>query len=162
MKADITVEEVRRLFTLEPEEGVLRNAVKRPGGSSVGSVAGWQTPDRRWRIHVGKNYLAHRLAWLHHYGEWPQYEIDHINGNVADNRLANLRDVPHRTNCENKRRPTAANKLGVQGVIREGSRFVAHVTCAGSGRRLGTYGSAEEAHAAYLEAKRALHEGCTL
>src|SRR3546814_6128350 len=32
--------------------------------------------------------LAHRVAWAIHYGEWPNGQIDHINGDPSDNRIA--------------------------------------------------------------------------
>ena len=47
----------------------------------------------------GKHYALHRLAWFHYYGSWPVHEIDHINGVRSDNRIVNLRDVPHRENA---------------------------------------------------------------
>lgn len=53
-------------------------------------------------IHNGFAYKAHRLAWLLHYRRWPEFEVDHINGLRADNRIANLRDVPHRVNQLNQ------------------------------------------------------------
>ena len=53
---------------------------------------------RRWDIGLsrsaGKTHTAHRLAWFWTHGYWPT-EIDHINRDRTDNRLANLRDVPH-------------------------------------------------------------------
>lgn len=46
---------------------------------------------------------AHRLAWVLAHGEWPTELVDHINGDRADNRLANLRDVSHRVNQQNQK-----------------------------------------------------------
>lgn len=48
-----------------------------------------------------KMYLAHRLIWLLHYGEWPKQHIDHIDGNPGNNRLENLRDVSRSVNLRN-------------------------------------------------------------
>jgi hypothetical protein len=39
----------------------------------------------------GKSYQAHRLIWALMHGVDPDCDIDHINGNRADNRLINLR-----------------------------------------------------------------------
>ncbi len=47
-----------------------------------------------------KRFLAHRVIWALHYGEWPE-NIDHINGNTMDNRIANLRSVTHSENMRN-------------------------------------------------------------
>lgn len=35
----------------------------------------------------GKQFKAHRIVWLLHYGKFPLYEIDHINRNKLDNRI---------------------------------------------------------------------------
>lgn len=42
--------------------------------------------------------LSHRIAWAMVNGRWPPDEIDHINRNRADNRLANLREATHLEN----------------------------------------------------------------
>ena len=52
---------------------------------------------------LGKTYYAHRVAWLLHYGKWPEHNIDHINGNPTDNRICNLRDVPQVKNTRNSK-----------------------------------------------------------
>ena len=38
----------------------------------------------------GKQFKAHRIAWLLNYGEFPKGEIDHINRCRTDNRIENL------------------------------------------------------------------------
>lgn len=42
-------------------------------------------------LHIcGYSMRIHRLAWFWVYGEWPEY-IDHIDGDVKNNRISNLR-----------------------------------------------------------------------
>lgn len=57
----------------------------------------------------------HRLVWLLVYGEWPSQQIDHINREPHDNRLANLRDVSNAENARNAKeaRDTASGVKGV-------------------------------------------------
>lgn len=62
-----------------------------------------------------KDFVAHRVMWAIFHGEWPQRQIDHINGNRTDNRLNNLRVVSNKTNCRNQRR-RKTNSSGVMGV----------------------------------------------
>ena len=63
----------------------------------------------------GKSYGAHRLVWLWIYKKFPDNQIDHIDGDEANNHISNLRDVTHRENARNKRIPRN-NKSGVIGV----------------------------------------------
>lgn len=111
--------------------------------------------------------MAHRLAWLLHYGSWPSRHIDHINGDRADNRIANLRECDDAENQQNLRAATAASKSGLLGVTtrtyRNGAvRYAASIQVDGTKRYLGVYGTPEEAHSAYRAAKRQLHPFGTL
>jgi hypothetical protein len=105
---------------------------------------------------------GHRLAWLLHYGEWPNGHIDHINGIRNDNRIVNLRAVSNAINCQNKRRPLPSNKTGWLGVTYDRGAYRAAVCHKGKQHHLGRFPTPELAHAAYVGAKRLLHEGCTL
>lgn len=111
---------------------------------------------------AGRLYHAHRIAWLFSYGFWPDGDIDHINGNPADNRLNNLRDVSRSVNQQNLRRARRDNATGLLGVKRARNRFEARINVGGRYVHLGTFDSPHAAHAAYLAAKRQHHEGNTL
>lgn len=62
-----------------------------------------------------RHIKAHRVVWALHFGEWPNGQIDHINGVKSDNRIENLRVVTNRTNCRNQSKPKS-NTSGWIGV----------------------------------------------
>jgi hypothetical protein len=82
----------------------------------------------------GKQTYAHRVVWAITHGEWPEGHIDHINGNRADNRLANLRVVSNAENGKNQkfRKNNTSGVVGVSWDKRRGLWF-AHIC---SGRKL--------------------------
>lgn len=109
---DVSAEAVRELLAYCPETGEFhwkdsQKNVQWKRGRKVGTVAA--NGYVMIRI-LGKVRLAHRLAWLLSYGEWPEFTIDHVNHQPHDNRLANLRDVPHAANARNH--PSAALLVG--------------------------------------------------
>ena len=110
----------------------------------------------------GKFYKSHRVAWLLAHGNWPEGEIDHINGDKLDNRLCNLRDVSKSVNQQNLKQAKACNKVGLLGVSIKGNRFVAQIKINQKKLWLGTFVTATEAHEAYVKAKREIHIGGTL
>lgn len=161
--APFDAEWLRAAFHYDPLTGVFlrRTPVK---GARVGDVVGTRDKGYLKVVIRYKPYALHRLAWLYITGEWPLHEIDHINGISDDNRFANLRDVPRRVNAENMRSARSHNKLGVQGVKLhpKSGRYEAYIRVHGKYKFLGCHDSAVAANAAYLTAKRSMHEGCTL
>lgn len=100
-----------------------------------------------------KQYL-HRLIWVLHFGPIPAaHEIDHINGNRADNRIENLRLVTRSLNLKNKR-VLRSNATGHRGVTKTASgNFVARLYDQGKTIRLGIFQTAEQAGAARKQAE---------
>jgi hypothetical protein len=110
----------------------------------------------------GKVHKAHRLAWLYMTGAWPVMSIDHIDGDKANNKFSNLRDVSRSANLQNQIRPQAGNRAGALGVTPHRSGFQARIQTGKTQKYLGTFQTAEQAHAAYLDAKRTIHIGSTI
>lgn len=164
-KVPLTQNRLRELLHYEPETGVFTWLVQRGRTASPGSVAGYVASESRRLIRVdGGHYFAARLAWLYMTGEWPKGEVDHRDTDSLNDRWENLRDVTRVVNQQNMRNPRADSKTGLLGVTR-GKRlkgFGARIHVKGKTKWLGTFPTAEEAHAAYVEAKRMFHEGNTL
>jgi hypothetical protein len=163
-KADLTVARVRELLEYDPETGQIlwRTTGK---GRRPNRVAGTIGPQGYSFIIVDRGrWRAHRLAWAYMHGAFPVQDIDHINGDRADNRIANLREVSNRVNSQNRRRPGSDNKSGYLGVswkTRLG-RWIAVIQVDGRHKHLGSFATPEEASATYIAAKRQFHIGCTL
>lgn len=162
IRTPLSAARARDLLVYSPETGEFTWRVKR-NGTRPGGKAGGHRPGGYVGIRIDyQMYAAHRLAWFYVYGEWPQHSIDHINGNPSDNRIANLRDVPHVVNMQNQRRALSTSKTGLLGTHQVGDMFCAEIVVHGRVKYLGTFWTAELAHAVYLRAKRKLHEGCTI
>lgn len=157
------IAQLREYFAYDADTGELRWKKAKAKRTKVGAVAG--VLDKRGYRYISFNYthlLAHRVAWAFTHGSWPQSDIDHINGNKADNRLANLRDVSRSVNLQNQRRAHRASKAGLLGVSPLNGKFAARIFVAGTRHYLGLFDTPAQAHEAYLTAKRELHAGCAI
>lgn len=113
-------------------------------------VAGKRTTDGHKQVWVrGRLVQAHRLAWFLFYGEWPPTPIDHINGNPADNRIANLRLATVSQNQHNSklRKDNTSGHKGVS-YLASKDRWIAYLNYRGKRVFTGTYRSQDEAVAA--------------
>lgn len=160
--ASLTAARLRELLHYDPATGIFsRRTTFRQwkAGAPVGStmVKGYTAV---WAD--GRHYSAHRLAWLYVHGEWPAEQIDHRNGDKADNRIANLRVVTGSVNQQNRIKCQANNSTGMLGVHRWKQYFRADIHVDGRQKSLGYFKTPEEASQAYIEAKRRFHEGNTL
>lgn len=137
--------------------------LKTSGKAIKGSFAGAIHTNGYIKIgYKGKRYYAHRLAWEIYYGDEPADMIDHINGNRTDNRIENLRLANSLKNSQNIRFPHCDNKSGLLGVFRQRKKFSAQICTNGVKICLGTFETAQEAHNAYIQAKRNFHDFCTI
>lgn len=154
----LTAELLRQTLDYDPDTGCFtwRRTLRKTFGTDKGNGR------RIVRVH-GRIYYAHRLAWLHYYGVWPKYDVDHIDGDSGNNVIANLRDIPHRYNMENRRDALPNNASGHLGVRQHRTQsrlpFYARIRTHNQTINLGSFATAEEAHAAYLSAKEKLHKG---
>ena len=163
MNTELTAERLKEVLNYEPDTGVF-TWLHKTGSKSSGSVAG--TPHKNGyciRIMIDRKcYRAHRLAWLYMTGEWPSLEIDHKNTDGQDNRWVNLRHSDRYLNMQNQRTAHSNNKNGLLGVSKQGRKYRARITHNDNNTSLGMHNSPEDAHKAYVDAKRNFHSGCTL
>lgn len=144
----MTYEEAKATFKYDPETGILvRKSTGRPCGSR----------DAYGYLSVGfkrKTYKVHRVAWLLYHQRWPRDLIDHINRDVGDNRITNLREANKTTNAINSKiRKDCAS--GVKGVSWRGSRnkWRAYISVGGKQKTLGHYEQFKDAVNARKEAE---------
>lgn len=161
--SDLDLDFLRDVLEYQPEKGVFICKKKYASKINVGSTVGADHIAGYKHIMIQKKqYLAHRLAWFYFYGVWPQGEVDHIDGNRSNNAITNLRDVDRLTNAQNRTKPQVDNKSGFLGVHKKREKWVADIKVNGKTKRVGTFESPEKAHAAFVEAKRIHHDGCTI
>lgn len=163
------IEQIRKEIKYDPDTGELR-WLSRKQGRRLSGLAGSVTNGSQGYVLVragGMSVLGHRLAWALHYGSWPEGILDHINGNRSDNRISNLRLADADINSQNRRSSGSHSTTGLLGVTRfkignRRERFRAVISVNGKQRYLGFFDTPQAAHAAYLDAKRKLHSGCTI
>ncbi len=139
-----------------PDTGVFRWRLRPSRKIASGSVAGTVMSHGYVRICIGRKfYYGHRVAWLFAHGEWPAEEIDHINGDPADNRIANLRPAARHKNAQNCG-ISRNNTSGVTGVSwdRREQKWAAYIMIARRKIALGNHADFDAAVQARRDAER--------
>lgn len=150
---------LKHLLSYDPETGIFVNLTDRAGNCKAGSIAG--TVKRHGYIAItldGKSYYAHRLAWLFMNGEFPEFYIDHKDGDGTNNRIANIRiATPSENQCNGK--PCTRNTSGVRGVTwsKAASKWMAQIAKSGKNYYLGLFDDIKEAESAVTKAREDLH-----
>lgn len=164
---ELPVEDLRKLLSYDPETGTL-TWLPRPR-EMFSSQRAFSTWDSRYSgkaaftsignhgyyqggIHASK-YLAHRVAWALHHGEWPKDQIDHQNGCKTDNRITNLRVVTSAENNKNQK-IKKNNTSGYNGVTwsKSANRWMAYIQINGSMKNLGLFTNLDDAVIARTQA----------
>ena len=157
----IDADTLKHILHYDPTSGVFTWKVN-SGRSKPGKVAGYLNKGYVVIGYKGKSCLAHRLAFLYMTGKYPILEVDHIDGCPSNNKWTNLREVSSKQNKENRYKANKNSKHGFLGVTKNHKNYMAHIYHNNKSIYLGTFGSPEEAHNKYLEAKRQLHLGNNL
>lgn len=144
----------------EPETGAFRWVARGPG-IKPGKLAGSRSAGGYWVVKVNRiGYAAHRLAWFLSTGQWPDGEIDHINGNPLDNRLCNLRVVDRAGNSQNRWKAHSDHaSCGLLGVTwnKQHRRWQAKIVANKVRHHIGYFDDPVVAHRAYMAKKAELH-----
>lgn len=166
------VELLRQLLSYDPATGVLTWRERTPdmftksGDFAVlhcqswnarfaHKVAGSPVNNGYLTVNIGGSlFTAHRLGWTIHHGSPPTDQVDHINGDKADNRIANLRDVTASDNSRNQKM-RATNTTGVMGVNWHPARrcWVSNIYADGRRWHLGYFRTFDEAVTARKDAE---------
>lgn len=126
----------------------------------LGAEAGCVNPSTGY-VYVGihkKRYAAHRLIFLFHNNFLPKF-IDHIDGNILNNCIENLREATKQQNNANSK-IRHDNTSGYKGVswCKRKQRWRAYIQSNKSNMSLGTFATAEEAARAVSNARSLLHK----
>lgn len=162
-KAMITQARLKELLHYDPDTGLFTWRRDQNNRAKKGTIAGTKALNKYVRISIdGRIHLAHRLAWLWMTGAPPAFEIDHRDGCKHNNVFSNLRDIEHGANQQNQRKPqSASGYIGVTWDART-RKYMARLQVAGRRVHIGRFSSAEQAHLAYVQAKRQHHPFSTI
>lgn len=163
----LTAEYLRSILEYDPATGIFM-WLERAGNwknQTARAVAGTRTEKGYICIKIdGRNYKAHRLAWLYMTGAWPAELIDHRDTVKDNNRFSNLRPATLCENAQNTIKPSRNNKCGLLGVSwdKKQRKWSATICINGKNKRIGRFHDPNEAHAAYLNAKATHHSAPVL
>ena len=136
----VKVAYLRAVFTYDPDTGQffrLRNRgyILTPPLEIAGPVVQLQ----------GRTYRTDRIIWHYVYGRWPVGKVVHMNGDENDHSIGNL--------AEKAFSPVPGKLIGAH-FNRRTQRWYAMISRNGKNKSLGTFATAQEAHEAYLEARK--------
>ena len=138
-----SVEELRRLFSYDPETGRL---------TSTAPFVSRRRLDRyfSWRVE-GKYIQEHTIVWAIMTGSYPEHTVDHKDRDGFNNKWLNLRGATQAQQQVNRRSFSGSGLRGVYPSRR--GRWEAQVRFDKKTYHLGTFDTVEEAAAVVQEAR---------
>ena len=151
----MTVQAIREWLRISPDSpSGLVWAKDKPGGvwAKAGQPALITVDAKGYYVgRVNRVYVkAHRAVFALAHGYLPPM-VDHIDGNKSNNLVDNLRAADAHVNQHNQRAAKGYNFDKGTG------KWRAQIRCNGTNHYLGVFATEEEAHAAYLNAKKVYH-----
>ena len=144
----VTQRRLLELLHYNPDTGVFTWRC----GNRAGKRAGSNSEGYRLIRADGRLYRASRLAWLYVHGRWPDEQMDHINGNRADDRMSNLRPATAQQNCANLHGANKGSATGILGVsLAHNGKYRVRAGKDGKHFRVGTFATLEDAERASRE-----------
>lgn len=155
----ITQARLKEILCYIPETGVFIWLESLSNRVTAGAIAGSINSNDYSQIKIdGRNYKAHRLAFLFMTGRFPQDQVDHIDGDRANNRWSNLRECTPAENQQNRiSRPDCSSKFVGVTFHKAKGKWQAYIQVDGKRKHLSYFTTESDAHAAYLAAKADLH-----
>lgn len=153
---ELPVEKLKEYLYYDPIVGVLINKKKR-GKCAVGDFVGGPAKHNKQYWVVGFNsqpYYFSRVCWAIYHGVSPSGQIDHVNGDRADNRIENLRECSHHQNQFNKK---GRSKRFMKGVSLDNYGYRAKISFSGKSIHIGRFVTEHDAHEAYCLKAKELH-----
>lgn len=143
----VSIELIQEYFSYEPNTGILRWKKSSQARIKVGDIAGSNHSGKGLRVHfLGEKFMVHRIIWACFYGKWPQYWLDHKDGNPFNNKLDNLRET---TASQNSANSDWGLGKGVQKIAGY-DRYRARIRFEGKLIHIGYFSNEQEAKSAYL------------
>ena len=148
----ISVNRLKECFSYSPDTGLFTRLIKMSAAKAGEIIGNKANSNHKYALIAidGKQYYAHRLAWLYMIGFWPKDAIDHINCNPLDNRFVNLREATQAENCRNRRK-SKNNTTGYKGITRNRNGYMVRIC-------IGTFENLEEAAKIYETAVKIYHK----
>jgi hypothetical protein len=158
----LTQDRLKELFEYDPETGLF---TKKPRKGSRGRwtmpvVYGVDGANEYVQIRVdGRNYGAHRLAFLYMDGVLPTSLVDHRDGSGRNNRWSNLRQATYQQNTQANHRQNKNNTSGYRGVYwaKGKNKWQARIEADGKEIHLGYFECPAAASEAYRAKKAEVH-----
>jgi hypothetical protein len=113
---NLTQKQLKKVFYYDPNTGFFTRLLKRSNACKMEPRRGILQSQGYYKVYIHpRRYYAHQLAWLYVYGKFPEGELDHVNRDYSDNRIANLRQASRQQNSINQKL-RSDNRSGYKGV----------------------------------------------